>query len=334
MAGAEVGGAEEFFVRLVLALKRAGLDQRVVIRRNVRRAERLAAGGLPPTELPFGGWFDFRTKPALRREIENFQPDVVLSWMSRATMRCPAGAFVHVARLGGYYNLKYYRRCAYLIGDTNDIVAWCIAQGWPKDRIRYLPNFVDAAPATPISRATLATPEGPKLILAAGRLHRNKAFDVLIGAVARLSGVYLWLAGEGPLERQLRDQVNKQGVAERVRFLGWRNDIPALLAAADVLVCPSRVEPLGNVILEAWAHGKPMIATAAAGPKALITPDKNGVLVPIDDEAALAAAIDRVLRDRVLASRLAEAGRQAYESDFAEAVVVRRYLDFFAEVAG
>jgi glycosyltransferase involved in cell wall biosynthesis len=330
MAGAETGGAEEFFVRLVLALHRAGLDQRVIIRRDARRAERLANGGVAPVELPFGGWFDFRTRPALRRHIAEFRPDVVLSWMSRATRHCPAGDFVHAARLGGYYNLKYYRRCDYIIGDTRDIVAWCIAQGWPHGRVRYLPNFVDATPAAPVSRASLDTPEGAKVVLAAGRLHPNKAFDVLIRAMADLPEAYLWLAGEGPLKNTLVAQGGKQ----RIKFLGWRDDVPALLAAADVLACPSRVEPLGNVILEAWAHHKPVVAAAAAGPKALIRHEDTGLLVPIDDSAVLAAALGRVLRDGALASRLAAGGHAAYESEFTEAAVVRRYLDFFAEVAG
>jgi hypothetical protein len=152
MAGAEVGGAEEFFVRLALALHRAGLEQRIAIRRDARRAGQLRAGGLAPIELPFGGIFDFRTRRVLAREIAAFRPDVVLTWMNRATRHCPQGRFVHVGRLGGYYNLKYYRACGHLIGNTPDIVAYCSARGWPEERVHYLPNFVDAVPAPPVPR--------------------------------------------------------------------------------------------------------------------------------------------------------------------------------------
>jgi len=332
MAGAETGGAEEFFVRLVLALKRAGLDQRVVIRRDPRRAAQLEAGGVTPVELSFGGLLDFRTRPALRREIESFKPDAVLTWMSRATRHCPSGPFVHVGRLGGYYNLKYYRRCGHLIGNTPDIVEYCAANGWPGDRVHYLPNFVDATPTKPAPRASLQTPEGVPLLLAAGRLHRNKAFDVLIRALARLPKTYLWLAGDGPLADELRTLARNEGVAERVRFIGWRDDVPSLLAAADMLVCPSRVEPLGNVIIEAWAHGKPVIAAASSGPKYLIKNEKNGLLVPIEDIVALGDAICRTLDDKGLAARVIEGGRVSYAREFTEAAVVRRYLDFFAEV--
>ena len=334
IAGAEAGGAEEFFVRLVLALRRAGLEQRVVIRRHSRRATQLAAGGLTPLELPFGGMFDVRTRRALAREIATFRPDVVVTWMSRATHKCPKGPFVRVGRLGGYYNLKYYKSCDHLIGNTADIVATCIAQGWPRERVHYLPNFVDADAALPISRATLDTPDGVPLLLGAGRFHTHKAFDVAIRALARLPDAYLWLAGEGELEGRLKALAEEQGVARRVRFLGWRDDVPALLATADVLVCPSRVEPLGNVVIEAWAHGKPVVAAAAIGPKTLIQDGVSGLIVPVDDARALADAMRRVIDDTSLARSLVAGGRAAYEASFTEAAVVRRYLDFFAQVAG
>ena len=332
IAGAEAGGAEEFFVRLALALNRAGLDQRVVIRRNSRRAAQLAAGGLTPVELPFGGFFDFRTRSALKREIANFRPDVVLTWMSRATSKCPKGPFVHVGRLGGYYNLRYYKSCGHLIGNTADIVAYCTTQGWPAERVHYLPNFVDAAPAPPTPRAMFDTPEAAPLLFAAGRFHSNKAFDVAIRALAKVPDAYLWLAGEGELEGALKSLADAQGVTHRVKFLGWRNDVPALLAAADVLVCPSRIEPLGNVVIEAWAHAKPVVAAAAIGPKTLIKEGVSGLLVPIDDPDALADAIHHTINDKALAQHLIAGGRAAYQASFTEAAVVRSYLDFFAEV--
>ena len=82
------------------------------------------------------------TRRAFAHEIAAWRPDIVLTWMSRATRLCPRGDFVHVARLGGYYDLKYYRRCDHLIGNTRAIVDYAIAEGWPRERISYLPNFV------------------------------------------------------------------------------------------------------------------------------------------------------------------------------------------------
>ena len=125
MAGAEFGGAEAFFERLVSALARAGVDQLPVIRTHPKRAELLrSAGAERVVEMRFGGKLDVLTPMAIRREISRYKPDVVLSWMSRAASMVPSGngAFQHVARLGGYYDLKYYKTCDHLVGNTEDIV--------------------------------------------------------------------------------------------------------------------------------------------------------------------------------------------------------------------
>lgn len=338
MAGAEHGGAEAFFVRLVLALHRAGLEQKVVIRADDARAAELAAGGVVPVQVPFGGRLDFITPWKLRRVVRDFKPAVALTWMNRATRmlpeKSPEKPFVHVGRLGGYYDLKYYRRCDHLIGNTEDIVDYMVKQGWPSERAHYLPNFVSEIRATPTRRAEMFTPPDAPLILAMGRLHENKGFDVLLEALVRLPDAYLWIAGEGPLRAELEAKAQGLFVKPRVRFLGWRNDVAALFAACDVFVCPSRHEPLGNVVIEAWAQGVPIVAADSAGPAALIRHGETGLLVPVNDARALTRAIQDVLADRALAQRIAAAGRAAFAARFTEAIVVERYLEFFAKVGG
>ena len=337
IAGARHGGAEGFFERLVLALDRAGLEQRVVIRRDPRRAKLLKEGGIAPVELAFGGWLEFATRQALKREIASFKPHVVLTWMSRASSFCPRSTralpFVQVGRFGGYYKLKYFKHCAHLIGNTPDIVDYIRRNKWPAERAHYLPNFVAAMRADPAARAGLYTPADAPLLLALGRLHENKAFDVLLRAVKEVPGAYLWLAGAGEEAAALKRLAQDLGIASRVRFLGWREDVAALLAAADVFVCPSRHEPLGNVVIEAWSAGKPVVAARAAGPAALIRDGETGLLAPVNDVVALAVAIKRLIADAALRTRLAEAGHRVYEAQFTEASVVAHYRAFFDRVA-
>lgn len=338
IAGAEVGGAEAFFERLAVAFAEAHVEQHCAIRTNAARRALLATAGIPVTELPFGGFFDFLTRPRLTRCIDAFRPDVVLSWMSRATRFIPSGApgekgFVHLARLGGYYDLKNYRHCDHLVCNTEDLRAYAAAQGWPRDRVHYIPNFVHAERASPISRATLATPGDVPVIVAAGRFHPNKGFDVLLDALAQVHKAHLWLAGSGPLDTPLKAQAGRLGVADRVHFLGWRQDAISLIAAADVLVCASRQEPLGNVVLEAWAQGTPVVATTAAGPASLIEEGRSGLLVPVDDAHALAEALTRVLSDGALRTRLADGGRAAFEASFTKDAVVKQYRALFAKIA-
>lgn len=329
MAGARFGGAEAFFVRLVLALSRAGLGQRVVMRADERREKILAGAGLEPVLLPFGGLLDAVTRRGIRRAVAHYRPDIVLCWMSRAAHYAPAGGHVLIGRMGGYYDLKYYRHCDHIIGNTKDIVDDLVQRGWPAERTHYLPNFVTAADATALPRRSFDTPDGVPLLLALGRLHPNKGFDVLLQALARLPGAFLWLAGEGPERRALVALAEQLGVDDRVRFLGWRDDGPKLMAAADVVVCPSRHEPLGNVVLEAWAASRPVVATAAAGPRSLIDDGKSGRLVPVNDWAALAASLGEVMAEPARAQAMAKEGHARYVQDYSERVVVAKYLGFF-----
>jgi len=334
MAGAEFGGAEAFFTRLAVAMQKTEVEQRVVIRENRARARTLKEGNVDPLQLSFGGALDIRTGFSLKGEIKRFKPDVVLTYMNRATKKTPAGKgkFVKVARLGGYYDLKYYQDCDHLVGNTQDIVDYLVKEGWPAERAHYLPNFVSSERAEPVSRMDLSTPEDAPLLLSLGRLHENKAFDTLLKALARVPGVYLWLAGEGPLRRELELQAEELGVRPRVRFLGWREDTAALFAAADVYICPSRHEPLGNVVLEGWAQGRPVVAADSLGPGTLIEHGENGVLCPVDDDKAMGDAIKWVFNDPEFARSLAEKGWETYQRDFTEEVVVQKYLEFFEKI--
>ena len=337
MAGPNPGGAELFFVRLAAAFAAAGTDQHLLVRRSGYAASRLADEGIAREALPFGGWFDFVTRPRFAAAIERFQPGVVLTWMNRATSFCPRPApkhpFVHVARMGGYYNLKYYRACTHLIGNTPSIVDYIAASGFPKERVHYLPNFVDARRTAAEPRALHATPADAPLLLALGRLHRNKGFDVLLHALADLPGVYLWIAGAGPLLDDLTALTRRLGIDARVQFLGWRDDVAALYAACDVFVCSSRLEPLGNVVIEAWAQRKPVVAAAAAGPAALIAEAETGLKVAIEDAPALARAVRRLLDEPALRQHVIESGYRAYAAEFTTESVVARYRAFFERIA-
>jgi len=332
MAGGKTGGAEAFFVSLVLALHRAGLDQLAVIRSNLGRSFALRNGGVVPVELPFGRWLDFTTVPVLRREIRVYRPDIVMTWMNRASALCPKGDFLRLARLGGYYKIKNYRRCDHLICNTPDLVEHVVAEGWPRDRVHAILNFTRLEASDPVPRSDLDTPEDAPLLVALGRLHPAKALDVLLHALTIETRPYLWIAGEGPLRGDLEALAENLGVAHRVRFLGWREDRAALLAAADVCVFPSRFEPFGTVILDAWAGRCPLVTAASAGPRWLVRDGEDAVLVPVDDVHALAAAIAAVLDDGDLRDRLIAAGRRRYEEEFTETACVKRYLELYQEL--
>ena len=330
MAGAPIGGAEAFFERATIALHHAGDVVLPIIRRDAERATRLRDAGLQPVELAFGGAFDFLTGPRMSRALQAFKPDVVMAWMQRAARFTPKGPWVLVGRFGGYYDVKYFRHCDHLVANTHDLVRAITAEHWPPARVHYLPNFVeDFAGSTP---ADLPAASSTPRLLAMGRLHPNKGFDVLLRAVALLPRGHLYLAGAGPEEAALRALAAELGIMDRVSFLGWRRDIGALLAAADMFICSSRHEPLGNIVLEAWSAAKPVIAAAAQGPSELISDGKDGVLVPREDAAALAAAIASLAESPERAAALAVAGRAHFAATFAEAPVIARWQRLLAEL--
>jgi len=330
MAGAAHGGAETCFVDTVLALHRAGIDQRVVIRRDAARAALLRAGGVDPIELPFGTrWFDLKTRAGLAKTTARFAPDLVMAWMKRAASFLKPGPYASLGWLGGFYDLKYYRHCDHLAGMSADMRRHIVNEGWPAERAHILRAYAPDGKGHRLDRKALGSRDDAPLLLALGRLHEAKAFDVLIDAMVQIPEAQLWIAGEGELRGPLEAQIERLHLSERVKLLGWRNDRLDLMATADICVFPSRYEPFGIVSIEAWAARVPLIATRSAGPGALIRDGEDGLLVPIDDVASLAAAIRRLLDDEALKARLIVNGRLRYEAEFTERAVVASYKALF-----
>ncbi|HKP78535.1 MAG TPA: glycosyltransferase [Phenylobacterium sp.] len=326
------GGAETYFVDLLMALKRAGVAEAAAIRGNPAREAQLRTAGVPVKVLRFGGPIDILTKRAAAGFAGLQKTKVALAWMNRAARHTPRGPWARIGRLGGYYSLKYYKGFDRLVANTEDIADWIVGQGWPAGRVSCIPNFAAAPPdVAPVERASLDTPQDAPLLLAMGRLHESKAHDVSLQALTQLPEAFLWIAGVGPLEAKLRGMAQALGVAGRVRFLGWRTDASALYRAADLCVFPSRYEPLGNVVIQSWAHGLPVIAADSQGPKALIQHGDDGLLVPIDDPDALAEGVRRLLGEPALRARFAAAGRARVAAEFSEAAVVGQWTALFAD---
>ena len=326
------GGAELYFVQLVSALRVGGPDQAAAIRKNPGREKALASAGVAARTFGFGGPLDFLTRPGVSAMARDVNARLLVAWMNRAARHTPKGPWARIGRLGGYYKLKNYRDFDHLVGNTQDIVDWVVAQGWPADKVRYIPNFA-AAPdeVAPVDRASLDTPEGVPLLLGMGRLHTAKAHDVSLKALKSLPDAHLWIAGVGPLEEQLKALASSLGVLDRVRFLGWRNDASALYRTADVCLFPSRYEPLGNVVIQAWAHGLPVVAAESQGPKSLIRDGQDGLLIPIDDEDALATRTAALLADPMQRIKLIQNGHARVEGEFSQAAVCTQWNQLFSQ---
>ncbi len=326
------GGAETYACDVIAKLHEAGVDQCAVMYEDAPRFGELQAHGVrmapSPLRVPFAPAQRFLLRGLIARE----RPTLVQTWMRRAASLAGKGAQPVIGWFPGYNDPRSFKNCDRLVGVTRDVVAHMVKNGVAPERTRYIPTFPVIAPAAPLDRATLDTPANAKLLLLLSRMHERKGIDTFLRAFAGVPDCYAWLAGDGPLQAQMEKLAKDLGIYERVRFLGWRTDRSALLGAADVCVLPSRYESFGTVILEAWASRTPLVACSAQGPAAHIADGINGLLAPVDDPAALAAAIRRLLADEALQQTLAKNGFESYRRDFTPEAVTQQWLDFYKDV--
>lgn len=333
IAGAEVGGAETFAQDAILALQARGVEQRVLARPWPGAMARYRAAGVPAEAFGFSVVDRALGRGrGIRRAAEAFGADLVHAWMSRAASFVPASMPCPVLGwFGDLYDMKYFRNVDACVGVTPDIAAYLRGQGVARERVFMVNTFGDMPEAPSVDRASLDTPEGATAVLVLSRMHRVKGIDTMLRALAQVPGVYLWLAGEGPARAAYERLAAELGLMERVRFLGWRNDRRALLAACDVVALPSRYEPFGTVIVEAWAMRRPLLATLADGARQYVTDGQTGITCAIEDVDGLAAGLRRLDGDPALRGRLAAAGHAAYLAGFTREIVTERLIGCYED---
>ena len=340
----ELGGADWFFIRLVEALNRAGHPSLAVIRGNSPVRQQLSSA-VEQVLLPMASKWDLYSRWRLTKLIDERRPDVVQTYMGRATRltRLPAGSTaLHVARLGGYYRIDgYYRHAHAWVGNTRDICDYLVKEGLPKERVFHIGNFVPMPRAVPADellalRRRLALPGDAFVVFALGRMVVKKGFQDLLEAFAQLAPqvgtrpLVLLIAGDGGQRQALVQMTQMLGLGGRVHWAGWQNDTTPYFALGDVFVCPSRHEPLGNVILEAWQHRLPVLSTRNEGASELVSEGENALLAPLNDPAGLADALRRMLGSSPAErERLAAAGQATVQREHSEQAVVAAYLDLY-----
>lgn len=194
-------------------------------------------------------------------------------------------------------------------------------RGVSRERLRVAPTVIDAdafarragdVADVAAARRELGVPPDARHIVAAGRLARQKGFDVLLAALpeveASLRGVHCTIAGEGPERGALERAIAAAGVGATVRLIGYRSDMAPLLATADAVTAPSRAEGLPLLLLEAMALGRPVVATRVGGVPEVIRDGGTGILVEPGDAPGLAAALIGLLSAPSEAERVGTAG--------------------------
>lgn len=229
--------------------------------------------------------------------------------------------------------------CAHLIAVSEDEAAGFRASGIVDTaRITVIENGLDPTPwaaAEPVRIADFGFDPTRPLLLCAGLLYAAKGQDMLLDALARPENA-AWqcaFAGSGTDAQALAAKANLLGLDDRVQWLGFRRDLPAWMAACDALVLPSRWEGMPYVVLEAFAAGKPVVATPVAGARALVTPACGWLAASIDADA-LAAAL-KACGDAGSAGRSARgtAARARVIADYGVERMIDRHLELYRSCA-
>jgi glycosyltransferase involved in cell wall biosynthesis len=179
-------------------------------------------------------------------------------------------------------------------------------------------------------RGELGVPEDRVVIIAVSRLVWHKGYPELAAAMRLVPEAELWVAGERLDSDRGADMaalLRSAGLGCRLRMLGYRADIPALLAAADIFTLPSRFEGLPMSVIEAMLTGLPVVATNVRGPAEQVVDEVTGLSVPAGDQVALGSALGRLVRDPDLRARMGQAGRQRALERYDESKVLSRTLD-------
>jgi len=346
VASKRLGGAEHWVQRFAAALAEQQADATVVVRAGSELAQ-MSMGGLSMRKLPFRTVWDPISRQAVGRLVSELRPDLVQTYMGRATRltRLPRGV-VHLARLGGYYKLGPYRHAHAWVGNTRRLADWMIAQGLPAARVHHIYNFSGAAcprSADEIAalRASLGIPPDAWVMSALGRFVTMKGHRFLLQALARLPTEIdgrpwrMVLVGDGPLWMSLTRQAADLGIQDQLIWAGWRRSPGAYIQLADLIVFPSlEYEPFGNVILDAWAWRRPLLSTRFYGALEVLQHGKDAWCVPCEAPAALAEGMLRLLGDEALRAALVQSGAQRAIGEFGKEAIMARYLDLYRRLVG
>ncbi len=263
------------------------------------------------------------------------RPKAVFSW---ETISAPEWLLPH--RLLAYrFAIRF---CTRVISVSHATAKWLVEKrGVPAKKVVVIPYGVNLdlykAGENPELRKKLGIEPDARVVGVVARLHPQKGHRYLIeaapGIVARHPKTKFVIVGDGELREELKNLARQRGVAEHFMFLGFRKDVKDLLRTFDVFCLPSLYEGLPNVVLEAMATAKPVVATAVDGTPELIVNDETGYLVPPADPQALVEKISLLLENPERARAMGRNGAQRVEAEFSLEKQVRGFQELYQEFA-
>ena len=266
-----------------------------------------------------------RRRPKL---VHTFHGHVLEGYFNKPIQR----TFIEIER-------RLARRTDALVAVSEEIRDDLLALGiGDEERWHVIQLGFDLAPMLVVSgpsgalRERIGLAEEVPLVGVLGRLAPIKDHATLLEAVACLDGVHLAILGDGEMRDEIVSRAESLGISGRVHMIGWWLDVPAAIADLDVVALTSRNEGTPVSLIEAHACGKPVVSTDVGGVRAVVRDGVSGSLVPPGDAAAVAAALQGILSDRVAATRMGEQGRAFVRDRFTKERLVADIRALYASL--
>ncbi len=344
---------------LFIGLKNAGFDVDVMCNPKGRNYQRLVDEGMVAQPMALKSRFDKEGISAIRAQLKSKSYDVIHAYNPRAlacALRASKGTDIQIVAYRGVIgNISFLNPESWItflhprvskivcVADAiKDYLAslkflWMHISDEKLTRI-YKGHDLGWYQAAPADLVQFGVPEGAFVVCSTGRNNPRKGYDVLVDSMSRLSddvNAHLVLVGDAIDNEQLKAQVAQSSHPERIHFTGYRNDAPAIAAASDVFVLPSKErEGLPRAVIEAMAYGVAPVVTSVGGMPELVEDGVSGFVVPPKDPAALSSAIESLFRDRVLIEKLGQAARERIANDFHTSQTVRETSELYKALAG
>lgn len=346
IAPRKFGGGEKWMLKAARGLADAGHNVFVASKRGAEILKYARKAGLPAhifnVRADISPVATYRIYRFLRREnidilVCNLNKDVRVAGLAARL----AGNVVVIARHGillcgkkWKHKLTLTRLTDGILTNSRTIKQAYLNYGWFDDSfIRVIYNGIEPKPNVQAHNFAEHHP-GKKIILSAGRLSEQKGFAYLIEAAARLrqrDDLAFVIAGKGRLESRLRQLVSHHGLQDRVHLIGFTDNLDPLIKGCDLLVLASLFEGMPNVVMEAMALGKAVVATDVNGVRELMVPDRTGLIVPPRDAAALAQSISVLIDDPVRREQMGRLAQRRVREHFTIERMVSELEGYFIE---
>lgn len=354
----EPGGAERCLVELATRLDPARFQVTVFALASRPRAprqvlvKRLERAGLPVHFLGCDRWWQaFAAVRRLSKLLWEQRPQLVQTFLFHANLiglwAARQAGVPHVITSVRVADPRPWRmwleRCCTAPADqiicvSQGVADHCHRYGFPVEKLIVIPNGIDLARISRVEPADLqqlGVAPGHKVLLFAGRLDRQKGIDAFFPIATKILEDFSdweWiLLGDGPLRPRLMRQASASPAASRIHFLGWQPEILPLMKACELLVLPSRWEGMPNVVLEAIACGKPVLATRSEGVTELLGASEQEQTVPVGDWNALACRLRWWLQDQAHRESLGQANL-CRAKHFSVETMVERYAELYERI--